>query len=230
MSKYELTTVDTTALSSKALTKEVATMSKAFAEGTKAVWKVAVSLTNIVNRELWKDDFESLRKLYDFLGFDAGTATQYTKAVDFMKKHGFVDTNKDGSLKVDTFKASQGVAYQLAKLDDFEEFEKWFVANHADESVLQYSVKGIRALIKEYNEWKNPTKETKETKETEETEETEKPSEANNGIASKEDAIIAIKSLMDMWEITIEDLTKQEAKEAKEANKGKGKGKGKNKK
>ena len=192
-------------------------MSKAFAEGTKAVWKVAVSLTNIVNRELWKDDFESLRKLYDFLGFDAGTATQYTKAVDFMKKHGFVDTNKDGSLKVDTFKASQGVAYQLAKLDDFEEFERWFVANHADESVLQYSVKGIRALIKEYSEWKNPTKETKET---EETEETEKPSEANNGIASKEDAILAIKSLMDMWEITIEDLTEPKAKD-----KGKGKSK-----
>lgn len=230
MSKYELTTVDTTALSSKALTKEVATMSKAFAEGTKAVWKVAVSLTNIVNRELWKDDFESLRKLYDFLGFDAGTATQYTKAVDFMKKHGFVETNKDGSLKVDTFKASQGVAYQLAKLENYDEFEKWFIENHSDESVLQYSVKGIRTLIKEYNEWKNPTKETKETedtKETKETKEAEKPSEENNGIASKEDAIVAIKSLMEMWEITIEDLTESEAKEE---TKGKGKGKGKGKK
>ena len=221
MSKYELTTVDTTALSSKALTKEVATMSKAFAEGTKAVWKVAVSLTKIVNRELWKDDFESLRKLYDFLGFDAGTATQYTKAVDFMKKHGFVETNKDGSIKVDSFKASQGVAYQLAKLDDYEEFERWFIENHSDESVLQYSVKGIRALIKEYNDCKNPKKETKEETTEEAKEETEKPSEENNGIASKEDAITAIKSLMEMWESTIEDLTEP---------KGKGKGKGKGKK
>lgn len=210
MNKYELTTNTTTSLTNKALTKEVNVMAEALATGNKSAWEFAEAYANIVNRDLWKDDFKTLTNLCEYVGISKGRGTQFVKALAFMKKHKFVETNKDGSVKCETFKCSVDVAYNLQGIEDFNEFTEWFLANHDGEKITEYSVRGVKELIKDYEDWKNPKPEEPEEPETEEpeTEEPETASEENNGIATKEDAIKAIHTLMETWKITLEEIAK----------------------
>ena len=64
----ELTTINTTTLTNKKLVKELNTIQKCMLTVGKSEWGFAKSVSIIMSEELYKDDFETDKKLADALG------------------------------------------------------------------------------------------------------------------------------------------------------------------
>lgn len=190
-----LTVANVTTLASKELTVELFNIMNAINEGNKSAWEIARAYKRIIDDELFDEDFENVQEFALYVGVSKSTISQYIKAVEFIEKHEF---------GFDMF--TVGSAYLLSTLTDeeFIDFVKWAEEQNID--LTSMSVKALRNLIKEYD-----SKDDVEEDVIEDSTDNEDSSELDEdlgeiNIDGRESAIEIIKSLMEDYNITVEDL------------------------
>ena len=138
----ELATINTTTLTNKKLAKELNTIQKCMLTVGKSEWGFAKSVAVIMGEELYKDDFETDKKLADALGIAKSTLSKAHRSVQ----------------RVVEFEAlrdeSGNPIYSLAKVqemlpvsvDDFNDFLSGYEINPS------MTVKEIRESVQCYKE------------------------------------------------------------------------------
>ena len=188
-----LTVANVTTLASKELTVELFNIMNAINEGNKSAWEVARAYKRIIDDELFDEDFENVQEFALYVGLSKSTISQYIKAVEFVEKHEF---------GFDMF--TVGSAYLLSTLTDeeFIDFVKWAEEQNIDLTTM--SVKALRNLIKEYD-----SKDDVEEDVVEDNEDSSELDEDSEEITvdGRESAIALIKSLMEEYNITVEELS-----------------------
>ena len=188
-----LTVANVTTLASKELTVELFNIMNAINEGNKSAWEIARAYKRIIDDELFDEDFENVQEFALYVGISKSTISQYIKAVEFVEKHEF---------GFDMF--TVGSAYLLSTLTDeeFVDFVKWAEEQEIDLTTM--SVKALRNLIKEYD-----SKDDVEEDVIEDSTDNDDSSETDEEItiSDRESAIALIKSLMEEYNITVEELS-----------------------
>ena len=188
-----LTVANVTTLASKELTVELFNIMNAINEGNKSAWDIARAYKRIIDDELFDEDFENIQEFALYVGISKSTISQYIKAVEFVEKHEF-------GFNMFTV----GSAYLLSTLTDeeFTDFVKWAEEQEIDLTTM--SVKALRNLIKEYD-----SKDEVEDDVIEDSTDNEDSSETDEEItiSDRESAISLIKSLMEEYNITVEELS-----------------------
>ena len=199
MNGNALTVASVTTLSSKELTVELFNIMNAINEGNKSAWEVARAYKRIIDDELFDEDFENVQEFALYVGVSKSTISQYIKAVEFVEKHEF---------GFDMF--TVGSAYLLSTLTDeeFIDFVKWTEEQEIDLTTM--SVKALRNLIKEYDS-KDDVEEdiiedSTDNEDSSELDEDEDSNEEGCYESQRESALALIKSLMEDYNITVEDI------------------------
>lgn len=189
-----LTVASVTTLASKELTVELFNIMNAINEGNKSAWDIARAYKRIIDDELFDEDFENIQEFALYVGVSKSTISQYIKAVDFVEKHEF---------GFDMF--TVGSAYLLSTLTDeeFIDFVKWAEEQEIDLTTM--SVKALRNLIKEYDS-KDDVEEDVIEDSTDDSNESDEDDEEEITVDDRESAIALIKSLMEEYNITVEEL------------------------
>ena len=190
-----LTVANVTTLSSKELTVELFNIMNAINEGNKSAWEVARAYKRIIDDELFDEDFENVQEFALYVGVSKSTISQYIKAVEFVEKHEF---------GFDMF--TVGSAYLLSTLTDeeFIDFVKWAEEQEIDLSTM--SVKALRNLIKEYDSKDDVEEDViEDSTDNEDSSESDEDSEEIS-VDDRESAIALIRSLMEEYNITLEDI------------------------
>ena len=195
MNGNALTVASVTTLSSKELTVELFNIMNAINEGNKSAWEVARAYKRIIDDELFDEDFENVQEFALYVGVSKSTISQYIKAVEFVEKHEF---------GFDMF--TVGSAYLLSTLTDeeFIDFVKWAEEQEIDLTTM--SVKALRNLIKEYDNKDNVEEDIIEDS-TDNEDSSEYDDSEEITVDGKESAIALIKSLMEEYNITVEELS-----------------------
>ena len=190
-----LTVANVTTLASKELTVELFNIMNAINEGNKSAWEVARAYKRIIDDELFDEDFENVQEFALYVGVSKSTITQYIKAVEFVEKHEF---------GFDMF--TVGSAYLLSTLTDeeFIDFVKWAEEQEIDLTTM--SVKALRNLIKEYDSKDDVEEDVIEDSTDNEDSSDSEEDEEEITVEGRESAIALIKSLMEEYNITIEDI------------------------
>ena len=190
-----LTVASVTTLSSKELTVELFNIMNAINEGNKSAWDIARAYKRIIDDELFDEDFDNIQEFALYVGVSKSTISQYIKAVEFVEKHEF---------GFDMF--TVGSAYLLSTLTDeeFIDFVKWAEEQEIDLTTM--SVKALRNLIKEYDS-KDDIEEDVIEDSTDETNESDEDVVEELTVSDKESAIALIRSLMNEYNITVEELS-----------------------
>ena len=195
MNGTSLTVANVTTLSSKELTVELFNIMNAINEGNKSAWEIARAYKRIIDDELFDEDFDNVQEFALYVGVSKSTISQYIKAVEFVEKHEF---------GFDMF--TVGSAYLLSTLTDeeFIDFIRWAEALGYDLTTM--SVKALRNLIKEYDS-KDEVEEDVIEESTDDSNESDEDSEEEITVDGRESAIALIKSLMEEYNITVEELS-----------------------
>lgn len=196
MNGTSLTVANVTTLSSKELTVELFNIMNAINEGNKSAWDIARAYKRIIDDELFDEDFENVQEFALYVGVSKSTISQYIKAVEFVEKHEF---------GFDMF--TVGSAYLLSTLTDeeFIDFVKWAEEQEIDLTTM--SVKALRNLIKEYDcKDEVPEELIEDSTDNEDSSELDEDSEEIT-VDGRESAIALIKSLMEEYNITVEELS-----------------------
>ena len=192
-----LTVASVTTLASKELTVELFNIMNAINEGNKSAWEIARAYKRIIDDELFDEDFENVQEFALYVGVSKSTISQYIKAVEFVEKHEF---------GFDMF--TVGSAYLLSTLTDeeFIDFVKWAEEQEIDLTTM--SVKALRNLIKEYDCKDDvPEELIEDSTDNEDSSETDEDVEVETTVGDRESALSLIKTLMDVYNITIEELS-----------------------
>ena len=191
MNGTSLTVANVTTLSSKELTVELFNIMNAINEGNKSAWEIARAYKRIIDDELFDEDFDNVQEFALYVGVSKSTISQYIKAVEFVEKHEF---------GFDMF--TVGSAYLLSTLTDeeFIDFIRWAEALGYDLTTM--SVKALRNLIKEYD-----SKDEVEEDVIEDSNESDEDVEEEITVSDRDGAIALIKSLMEEYNITVEELS-----------------------
>ena len=195
MNGTSLTVASVTTLSSKELTVELFNIMNAINDGNKSAWEIARAYKRIIDDELFDEDFENVQEFALYVGVSKSTITQYIKAVEFVEKHEF---------GFDMF--TVGSAYLLSTLTDeeFIDFVKWAEEQEIDLTTM--SVKALRNLIKEYDSKDDVEEEVVEDS-TDDSNELDEDVEEEITVSDRDGAIALIKSLMEEYNITVEELS-----------------------
>ena len=196
MNGTSLTVANVTTLSSKELTVELFNIMNAINEGNKSAWEIARAYKRIIDDELFDEDFENVQEFALYVGVSKSTISQYIKAVEFVEKHEF---------GFDMF--TVGSAYLLSTLTDeeFIDFVKWAEEQNIDLTTM--SVKALRNLIKEYDcKDEVPEELVEDSTDNEDSSESDEDVEEEITVSDRDSAIALIKSLMEEYNITVEEL------------------------
>ena len=200
MNGTSLTVANVTTLSSKELTVELFNIMNAINEGNKSAWEVARAYKRIIDDELFDEDFENLQEFALYVGVSKSTISQYIKAVEFVEKHEF---------GFDMF--TVGSAYLLSTLTDeeFVDFVKWAEEQEIDLTTM--SVKALRNLIKEYDSKDDVEDdiiedEDEDSTDNDDSNDSDEDVDEEVTVSDRDSAIALIKSLMEEYNITVEEL------------------------
>lgn len=190
-----LTVASVTTLASKELTVELFNIMNAINEGNKSAWDIARAYKRIIDDELFDEDFENVQEFALYVGVSKSTISQYIKAVEFVEKHEF---------GFDMF--TVGSAYLLSTLTDeeFIDFVKWAEEQEIDLTTM--SVKALRNLIKEYDSKDEAEDDVVEDSTDDDFDESDEDVEEEVTVTDRDDVIALIKSLMEEYNITVEEL------------------------
>ena len=191
-----LTVANVTTLASKELTVELFNIMNAINEGNKSAWEVARAYKRIIDDELFDEDFENVQEFALYVGVSKSTISQYIKAVEFVEKHEF---------GFDMF--TVGSAYLLSTLtnEEFVDFVKWAEEQEIDLTTM--SVKALRNLIKEYDSKDEVEDDIIEDEDSTDEDSTDEDVEEEVTVSDRDGAIALIKSLMEEYNITVEELS-----------------------
>ena len=195
MNGTSLTVANVTTLASKELTVELFNIMNAINEGNKSAWEVARAYKRIIDDELFDEDFENVQEFALYVGVSKSTISQYIKAVEFIDKHDF-----------DYSMFTVGSAYLLSTLTDeeFIDFVKWVEEQNID--ITAMSVKALRNLIKEYDSKDEVEDDIIEDEDSTDEDSTDEDVEEEVTVSDRDGAIALIKSLMEEYNITVEEL------------------------
>ena len=190
-----LTVANVTTLASKELTVELFNIMNAINEGNKSAWEIARAYKRIIDDELFDEDFENVQEFALYVGVSKSTISQYIKAVEFVEKHEF---------GFDMF--TVGSAYLLSTLTDeeFVDFVKWAEEQEIDLTTM--SVKALRNLIKEYDSKDEVEEDVIEDEDSTDNDDSDENVEEEITVSGRDSALAIIKSLMEDYNITIEDI------------------------
>ena len=196
MNETGLTVASVTTLSSKELIVELFNIMNAINEGNKSAWEIARAYKRIIDDELFDEDFENIQEFALYVGVSKSTISQYIKAVEFVEKHEF---------GFDMF--TVGSAYLLSTLTDeeFIDFVKWAEEQEIDLTTM--SVKALRNLIKEYDSKDEVEEDVIEDEDSTDEDSTDEDVEEEVTVSDRDGAIALIKSLMEEYNITVEELS-----------------------
>lgn len=177
------------ALESKELKQELKTYLKAGEGISKSRWEMARAIYNVVNGELFDDDFENDGEFYNYIGLKKSNASQLVNAVRCAEQH-----------NLETSLISVGKAYALSTLTDeeFDDFEAYLGEQEIDITVL--SDKALVQLIKEWRVSQLTVIEEEVEESAEPLEEVEEP------VEDKESIILHIILTMQENGITVDDI------------------------
>ena len=195
MNGTSLTVANVTTLASKELTVELFNIMNAINEGNKSAWEIARAYKRIIDDELFDEDFENIQEFALYVGVSKSTISQYIKAVEFVEKHEF---------GFDMF--TVGSAYLLSTLTDeeFVDFVKWAEEQEIDLTTM--SVKALRNLIKEYDSKDEVEDDIIEDEDSTDNDDSDEDVEEEVTVSDRDGAIALIKSLMEEYNITVEEL------------------------
>ena len=168
MEKQNLVTINTCKfeLNNKEFAQAINTILNAEATGKQSVWIIAQAYTNIIENELFSDDFDTCKEFADIMGVSTATITQYKKAVEFITTSEIFTAND----------ISVGKAYMLSALkDDVNKFLEWLLVN--DKLIEVMSDKALKTAIKEW----------KKENEAIDTESTESENEDENEVENEDE-------------------------------------------
>ena len=150
-------------LSNKDLTKNLNSMVQAMQSLKVNTWKYAEAIRNIVNGELYKDDFKTRKAFTDSIGLKEALCSKYVKACDFkaVSVHTYImnlkldNPNIDEQAVIDGFSVNK--CYYLQVLVEKELFVEFldFIGDDADKLHL-ISERKLEELLKAF---KNKDKE-----------------------------------------------------------------------
>ena len=193
----ELATINTTTLANKKLAKELNTIQKCMLTVGKSEWGFAKSVAVIMGEELYKEDFETDKKLADALGIAKSTLSKAHRAVQrVVEFEALRDENGNPIYSLAKVQEMLPVA-----VDDFNDFLSGYEINPS------MTVKEIRESVQCYKEDKKAIDETCEAEPSndemmEEIRNTDKkdritvPSDFENGTVQYEDIEIAESDLL----------------------------------
>lgn len=142
-------------ITNKQLDKKVSNIVKALQTIEAGTWKYAVNVHQIITKELWQDDFESVDDFALYLGVTKSYLYKLCSAVDFASNYNVMD------------KYSVSKCYLLSTIKNYDEFTEWAKANKID--VTKLSKHQLEDTIKAYNNRNaNAVREDKQQEETEE--------------------------------------------------------------
>ena len=192
-----LTVANVTTLASKELTVELFNIMNAINEGNKSAWEVARAYKRIIDDELFDEDFENVQEFALYVGVSKSTISQYIKAVEFVEKHEF-------GFSMFTV----GSAYLLSTLTDeeFIDFLRW-AENDKGLDITLLSVKALRNLIKEYDSKDDVEEDVIEDEDSTDEDSTDEDVEDEVTVSDRDGAIALIRSLMNEYNITVEELS-----------------------
>lgn len=210
MANEIMNTNNINALVNKELKSNLKAMLTALTDGKKATWKYAVSCSNIVTGEQFKEDFETLAKFAEFCNMTKGAISQMTGAVKFVTREKLVPRNKAGKADYSAIAVTVSNAYLLStiKEDEYESFVE--STEMTEDEIFRLSQNELKKLIKAWKDSKaiETTGEEKTEKETEE-KETEESKDFSVKVDTKEKALTAIVTLMKQFDITMAEIEEQ---------------------
>lgn len=154
--KNSLVVLQERKLQTKALESECKKIISALEGIEKNTWKYAVSIHQILVKDLWVKDFEKLENLADYLQTSRSTLVKMKKAVDFALDKGVMGI------------WSVSRCYVLSTIEDYDTFQKWCKDNHIE--VDKISKNDLEKLVSDYNKGRNKAVNDNEEKEKEEIE------------------------------------------------------------
>lgn len=151
------------ALTNADLSKELTTMVDAMQSLKSNTWKYAQAVTNIVNHELYKDDFKTRKAFTDSIGLKEALCSKYVKACDFkaVSVHTYIMNLKLENPNINEEEVINGFSvnkcYYLQVLVEKELFVEFldFIGEEADK-LHTMSERKLEELIKAF---KNKDKE-----------------------------------------------------------------------
>ena len=169
-------------LSNKDLTKNLNTMLEAMQSLKANTWQYAQAITNIVNGELYKDDFKTRKAFTDSIGLKESLCSKYVKACNFkaVSVHTYIlnlkleHPNIDEKAVIDGFSVNKCYYLQiLVEKELFVEF-LFFIGEDAY-NLHTMSERKLEDLIKAFKnkDKEQPQEQPKDVVEDEPTEETQ---------------------------------------------------------
>ena len=163
MVEYEIGRLDKVELSNKELNKQVAIIEKALVIGKKAQWDLTFAVAEIIDNELWEDDFDTQKDFASYMNLSNASISQYKGAVRFITATGA--DPKDISVgnayllstMVEVVEDKTGISYNFS---EYLEFEKYCTENGID--LLHLTQAGLKEAIKSF---RNPEEATEEATE-----------------------------------------------------------------
>ena len=206
------------ALANKELKSNLKAMLTALETGKKATWQYAFAVRNIVEKESFKQDFETLKGFADYVNMTKGSISQMVNAVKFVERENLVPVKKDGKPDFAGISITVSNAYILSVLseEDFEDFVEY--CEDKEIPVYALSQNTLKSVIKEWRESKETTEEDSTEESTEDsteestedsTEESTEDSTYRVAVDTKEKALTAIACLMERFNITLDEVKEQ---------------------
>ena len=175
MVEYEIGRLDKVELTNKELNKQVSIIEKSLAIGKKAQWDLTFAVAEIIDGELWEDDFDTQKDFASYMNLSNASISQYKGAVRFITATG-VDTKNISvgnayllSTMVEVVEDKSGISYNFS---EYLSFEKYCIENGID--LLHLTQAGLKQAIKDF---RNPEEATEEVTEEATEEATEKATE-----------------------------------------------------
>ena len=163
MVEYEIGRLDKVELSNKELNKQVAIIEKALVIGKKAQWDLTFAVTEIIDNELWEDDFDTQKDFASYMNLSNASISQYKGAVRFITATGADPKNISVgnayllSTMVEVVEDKTGISYNFS---EYLAFEKYCTENGID--LLHLTQAGLKQAIKDF---RNPEEATEEATE-----------------------------------------------------------------
>ena len=191
-------------LANKELKTNINKYVKAYFAEASSAWDKAQACYNIIENELYTEDFPNVKDLYTFLNITKSRCSQITNAYKFVHANNLIKADEKNKT---TYGTSVDNAYMLSTLDNYIDFEAYALSN-GHVNFLSYSQKALKDLIKEYNKSLKAidTDEAPADDTAEVAQEIPADDEAI-AIETREEAIAAIILMMKKWDINITDLT-----------------------
>ena len=206
MVEYEIGRLDKVELINKELNKQVSIIEKAFASGKKAQWDLTFAVAEIIDNELWEDDFDTQKDFASYMNLSNASISQYKGAVRFITATGANPNDISVgnayllSTMVEVVEDKNGISYNFS---EYLEFEKYCTENEID--LLHLTQTGLKQAIKDFRNPEEATEEATDESTEEATEETtEEVTEEATEEATEEENVVIVNGIA--YEVTEKQL------------------------